>query len=483
MRETPVKAWICSACGYIHYGDVPPEECPICGAERELFEPYLEPEPAAAEASAASQRYIVIGAGVAGVSAAEALRKADPQGTITLLSAEKGLPYTRMNLTRYLAGELRADQLALHPSEWYLEQGIDLRSGVVVEEIDLQGKTVLAGGERLPFDRLVLAAGANPFVPPIPGTGQPQVTTLRTRADADRILQTVREKAARGEPARVVCIGGGILGLETAGALACQDAQVTVVENQPWLLSRQLNRRGGEVFLGYLKMLGIEVAAPARTIEIAAPGGGSAAAVTLEDGRSLPADLVVISAGVRSNVDLARRAGLKVNQGVVVDERMRASHPDVFAAGDIAEFNGLLYGLWAPAQAQGAVAGRNAAGSEASFSGPPRSTTLKVLGIDLFGIGAVNDPADVVVEDALPAAVPLSSAFPPLREGRKYHAFFFKDARMVAAILLGGSGAAAPARLAALVKKAVEEKVDFSSVLAGNPGPAEIVAVLGAAGF
>jgi nitrite reductase (NADH) large subunit len=449
------KAWICSVCGYIHYGDMPPEECPVCGAERAQFEPYVEEVTApAAQAAGAPRRYAVIGAGAAGVSAAEALRKADPAGEISLVSDEPGLPYYRMNLTRYLAGELRGDQLDLHPAEWYAEQQIELRWGKV-EEIDLAGKTLLLAQGRLAFDRLVLAAGANPFVPPIPGAHLPGVTTLRTRADADRILAACRAKTAAGERPRVVCIGGGILGLETAGALACQGAQVTVLENQLWLLTRQLNAAAGAVFAGHLKTLDIQVVTQAKILQIA--GDGSTCYVTLADGRNLPADVVVISAGVRSNLELAQRAGLQVNLGVVVDDCMRTSHADVYAAGDIAEFRGMLYGLWAPAQLQGAVAGKNAAGLEGDFSGIPLATTLKVLGIELFSIGPVNDPAARVVE---------------AQDGGKYTAFFFKEGRLTAAILLGD------ARLSAKVKHAVEEKLDFSPVLTGDPGAEEIKAQL-----
>jgi nitrite reductase (NADH) large subunit len=224
--------------------------------------------------------------------------------------------------------------------------------------------------------------------------------------------------------------------LETAGALACQGAQVTVLENQSWLLSRQLNAAAGAVFAGCLKTLDIHVVTQAKILQIA--GDNVSCYVTLEDGMNIPADVVVISAGVRANLDLAKRAGLQVNLGVVVDDCLRTSHADIYAAGDIAEFRGALYGLWAPAQLQGTVAGKNAAGLDAGFQGPAPATTLKVLGIELFSIGAVNDAAaQVVVAE---------------QTDSKYTAFFFKEGLLSAAILLGD------AHLAAKVKHAVEEK-------------------------
>jgi nitrite reductase (NADH) large subunit len=456
MRDTPTKAWICSICGYIHYGDQPPAECPMCGADSSMFEPYVEevlsPMAVPAQGSAA-RRYVIVGAGIAGVSAAEAARKADPAAEILLFHGEAGLPYWRMNLTRYLAGEMSGHELDLHPREWYDEQCIQLRSGMSVSAIDLAGKAVFAGEQRISYDKLILACGANPFVPPIPGADLPQVTTLRTRADADKILATCTARAAQGETPRVVCIGGGILGLEAAGALSCRGAQVTVLENQDWLLSRQLNRPASIVFEQYLKDLNIHTIAKARVSRIMGAEDGSVGVALEGVSAPIPADLVVISAGVRANAQLARGAGLEVKNGVLVDEYMQTSQPDVYAAGDLAESQGVLYGLWAPAQAQGTVAGSSAAGAQASFHSLPPAATLKVLGIELFSIGAVNDPAARLVDAA---------------SGQSYTGFLFKDGMMTGAILLGD------AKLARPVKKAVEERQDFSQLLSQGAGCADI---------
>ena len=460
MRQKPTKAWICTLCGYIHYGDEPPAECPVCGADRELFEPVLETSEAAPAGSdkANGRRYVILGGGIAGVSAAEALRRVDPAGEITLVTEEPGLPYYRMSLTRYLAGEIKADELDLHPRAWYEERDIRLRDGVKITGWDVDGKSLIAGEERLPYDALILTNGAQPFTPPIVGTQLKHATTLRTRADAEAILAVCAARAEAGETPRVVCIGGGILGLETAGGLACRGAHVTVLENQPWMLSRQLNAPAARIFQAYLKGLGIDVVTQARTREITGVDG-IANGVLLEGADApIPADLVVISAGVRANLGMARQGGLEVKNGVIVDENMRTSRPEVFAAGDVTEFQGMLYGLWAPAQSQGAVAGSSAGGQPAVFRGVPRSTTLKVLGIDLFSAGNVNEvlpegPLNVLLE---------------AEEGQHYTGFLFREGVMVGAILLGD------ARLAGRVKKAMEERVDFSALLAQGSGVAEI---------
>ena len=217
-------SWRCVVCGYIHNGDDPPDECPVCGAPVSEFE---EVESGAAEtaAHAAAGRIVIVGAGIAGLSAAEGAREAAPEAEIIVISDEQAPPYYRMNLTRYLAGEIKDDTLPLHPETWYAEQRIDLRPGKQLVKIMPDGKRIaLRSGESLEYDKLIIATGAHPFVPPIPGSDLPHVHTLRTADDAKEIL-SILEKGSQ-----VVCIGGGILGLETAGALARHGAGVTVIE-------------------------------------------------------------------------------------------------------------------------------------------------------------------------------------------------------------------------------------------------------------
>jgi nitrite reductase (NADH) large subunit len=441
MTETQQKAWICPICGYIHYGALPPEECPVCGAAGEDFEPYAAPEEAERSPLAPSSKIVIVGAGVAGVSAAEAARKASPQSEVVLISNEAHQPYYRMNLTRYLAGELGGDQLDLHPEGWYAENGIQLLCETTMEAFNPANKALTLrsdGGQvsTLAYDKLILAAGARPFLPPLPGTDLRNVTSLRTRADTESILDACRAQK------EAVVIGGGLLGLETAGGLLHQGLAVTVLENQAWLLSRQLNRAAGELFLAYIHTLGIRVVTDARIKALL--GNGSVDGVQLEDGTILPSGLVIISAGIRSNIDLARQVGLKVNQGILVDDAMATSEPDVFAAGDIAEHRGVVYGIWPPAQVQGIVAGMSAGGQAAQFGGVPRATTLKVLGYEMFSIGVIA-----------PQAVDDRSV--EIRDGQNYACLIMRGPQMIGAILLGD------VHLSARIKKIVENRQDISN--------------------
>ena len=454
MPENLFKTWVCSMCGYIHYGPEPPEECPVCGASKDQFTLSTKDEtPPVLEAPSVTVNHaVVVGAGIAGVSAAEAIRKFAPQAEITLISNETYLPYYRLNLTRYLAGEIGADQLSLHPDIWYNIHNIRLLRNTEARALDLGNKELhLSDGNRIPFDRLVFTVGSHPFIPPFPGAARKNVTCLRTRKDADFIL------AACHGSRMCVCIGGGLLGLETAGALARRGSDVTVLENQAWLLPRQLNETASHRFRAQIEAKGIKVHTKVSIRELV--GNETVQGVLLEDGRTLPANVVVISAGVRSNIELARQAGLEVKQGILVDNKMKTSHPDVFAAGDVAEHRGMLYGLWNPAHTQGTIAGTNAAGQTSEFIEIPRSTTLKVLGFELFNIGVIAPDAstDIVFETEL---------------NGNYYFFVFRSNLLAGSILLGD------AALSNQIKWVVEEHQDCSRWLQAGSDATQILNII-----
>ena len=447
------QQWRCLICTYVHDGIEPPDTCPVCGAAANHFEPVSEAANAAPKAQSGGA-FVIIGGGIAGVAALEYLRQVSAATEITLVSKEPELPYLRLNLTRYLAGEIGARQLPIHPKSWYENENVRLMLGVEARTIRLEEQTVeLSDGTGLHYERLLLAAGAHPFIPPFPGTHRQGVTTMRTVEDADRILRATEEGGAK-----CVCIGGGILGLETAAALARRGADVTLLEGHGWLLPRQLNRRAGELLAQHATAKGIEVRNKAHTREIL--GDDHVRSVLLEDDTVIPADLVVIATGIRSNSHLARSAGLQVNRGVIVDDMLRTSDSAVFAAGDIAEHRGVVYGIWGPSQAQGRIAAMNMVGAGTEFGGIPPSNTLKVLGLDVFSIGQINS------EDASFSEI-------HWEDDNGYFRFLLRDSHLVGAILLGD------ANLAARVQRAMESHEDFSQ-FARKPGCArELVVYLG----
>jgi len=443
--------WRCLNCEYVHDGDAPPETCPICGVPLERFEPHAKVIPAIAGGEAF--RIVIVGAGIAGMSAAEAARKYSPEAEILLLCREGVLPYYRLNLTRYLAGEVEKRDLALQADSWFKAQNIQIRTGCELCSVDPGQKTVaLRDKETLSYDRLILAMGSHPFVPPFPGATRENVTALRTLADADLILKAAREGL------RCAVIGGGLLGLETAGALARQGVDVTLLEGHGWLLPRELNETAARHLEAKVEAAGIKLRKQAHTRELV--GADCVRGVLLEDGDTVDAELVVVATGVRPNSYIARLAGLEVNRGVIVNDRLQTSHADIFAAGDVAEHRGVIYGTWGPSQFQGTIAGRNAVGGTGEFAGIPRSNMLKVLGYDLFSIGQLK-PEDASYREI---------------EGDvdgHYFYFVFRDARMVSAILMGDT------TLTAAVKRAVEAKEDCFALLAARPTVKDVIDYLG----
>ena len=427
------KAWKCMACGYVHNGDNPPENCPVCGMPGNMFNP--EDDEGDAQTGDQPLRIVIVGSGIAGVSCAEEIRNNSEKAEITLISAENSLPYYRISLTRYLASDVRKENLVIHPLSFYQEKRINLLTGVEVTDIDADNKRVeLSDGTSMPYDRLILASGATPNIPPIPGSNLRNVMTVRDVEDVNLLLDLIRKTES------CVCIGGGLLGLETAGAIAKHGVRVTVLEVQKWLMPRQLNQKAASILKSYLDSIGIVVRENVAIQEIV--GDEACEGVKLNTGEVLPAQLVIITAGIRPNVLPAQKAGLKVNKGIVVDSRMQTSQKDIFAAGDVAEYDGMLYGLWNAAQYQGKIAARNVIGEDARFGGMPPSATLKVLGLDIFSIG-----------DFTPNTGD-STLYEQEATGR-YVLFAMKEDKMIGSIIIGDKA------LAAKVKQAVEKGLVF----------------------
>jgi nitrite reductase (NADH) large subunit len=429
-------------------GDAPPDVCPVCGQLSERFQP-VELEKAVSETEPSETRILIIGTGAAGISAVESIRNLSSSAPIQLVSMEKPIPYFRLNLTRYLAGEITSDALPIHPENWYEEQNINLIRGVEVTQLSPSDRDVhLSDGQKLSYDRLILAMGSHPFIPPVPGTHLEGVMTLRTSENAQLILDSI-EKGNE-----CVIIGGGILGLETAGALAKRGAEVTLFESHDHLMPRQLNRRSSVLMKNHLAKMGIKLLENARAKEIV--GDYRVREVELESGETLPAGLVVITTGVRSNTYLARKANFEVNRGIVINNYLETSLPGVYAVGDVAEHNGMVYGAWSASQYQGNIAGMNTLGKKMAFGGLPRSNTIKVLGIDLFSIGQFEpvDGSYLVKDDMI---------------NNEFYHFVFLDGKLVGSILLGNTS------IGPMVKKAIEGSSDFGQVLSEGSNVGDIV--------
>jgi nitrite reductase (NADH) large subunit len=327
--------------------------------------------------------YLVIGNGVAGTTAAENIRKQDKKGNITIVTDEDLPFYWRIKLNEYISGDISEEQLLAKKEDWYRDQNITLKLKTRIVGADAQKKVVVTEDkEELAYDSLLIATGSHSFIPPIKGSEKRGVFALRDAQDARDISLFAKSVE------QVILIGGGLLGLEAGNALRKLGKTIMVVEFFPRLLPRQLDVDGAERLQKIMEGMGFSFRLGAKTQEIA--GDDKANGVLLEGGETLSGQMVVISAGVRPNLELAEPLGLKTDKGVVVDERLRTNQSDIYAAGDVAEFRGMPYGIWPAAMEQGKIAGMNMAGGEATYNGTTMANTLKVVGVDLASAGNID---------------------------------------------------------------------------------------------
>ncbi len=330
-------------------------------------------------------KYLIIGNGVAGMEAALAIRKNDPDGAVTMISASRHLYYYRPKVIDYLAGETTADKLVIYKKDYYEKNSIEVLLDTVIKTISPGRQEAQDDkGAVYSYDKLLLSTGAYSFIPPIKGAGLEGVFTLRGIADADAI----REYCSGRD--HVLVIGGGLLGLEAAHSLVRLGKRVTVVEFCRWLLPRQLDMTGSKILSRMLEEKGFSFILNDSVLSI--EGSGRAEKAVLQSGTEVKAGAAVISAGIRCRTDLAKDAGINVNNGIIVDDYMQTSVKNIFAAGDPVEHRGKLYGIWPAAKEQGRIAGLNMSGGSVRYNGTLMSNVLKITGIDLYSAGTYDAP-------------------------------------------------------------------------------------------
>src|SRR5215470_17373915 len=310
-----------------------------------------------------SEPLVIIGNGMAAARLVDEIAKrALGRHAVAVVGEEPRLAYNRVLLSSLLADEVAAGDLELKPARWWRDRGVTLRYGSPATAIDLAARTVaLADGTRLAFSKAVLATGSRPIRLDMPGMELPGVMTFRDIGD----VETMRAQAGPG--ARVVVIGGGLLGLEAAHGLVKSGARVTLVHLMDRLMERQLDDVAAEMLRRAVAAHGVEILLRAETARVV--GSDRVEVVELKDGRSLPADLVVMAVGIRPNAQLAAAAGLAVNRGIVVDDGLEASAESIFAIGECAEHRGQCYGLVEPAYDQARVLARRLSGEAVRYSG------------------------------------------------------------------------------------------------------------------
>ena len=411
----------CLVCGAVFDASI--ETCPVCGVGEQYFVPVDEDDKPKVKDT--NNHYVILGGGIAALSAAKAIRERDRTGRILMISAEKEYPFNRPMLTKALNENLSEEELEVEHEDWYDENMVRIYLNKSAVYLDTNSQTVKAGPLEFLYDKIIIAVGAECFVPPFKGADQDHVVTIRHQSDVKKI----REMVPNIKDA--VVIGGGVLGLEAAWSLRESGLNVTVLETADRLLQRQLTADASEILAKSVADAGVKALTGVGTQEITKDS------VILTDGTEVPAQLVVVSCGVRANTELAQTAGIEVQraifvhrievekQGIVVDDRMRTNQPNVFAAGDCAQFEGINYALWSEAMEQGRVAGANAAGDVVRYNFDTPGLTFNGMNTSLFAIGDQGSADDDSYK-----------IFTSNKPG-KYERFTFKDGGLVGAILIG----------------------------------------------
>ena len=402
----------CLVCGAIFDSSI--EVCPVCGVGKENFVP--DEGDSAAISNNTDDKYLILGGGIAALEAARAIRTRDKTGAITILSDEQHLPYNRPMLTKALLADMTEEQILVEPQSWFDEQNITFVQGMKVKSINPAEKSVVCGDDViLVYDKLIYALGARSFIPPTPGADQEHVVAVRTLEDVAKI------RSLRPSVKHAAVIGGGVLGLEAAWSLSKAGLKVTVLEFAPKIMQRQLSGEASDFLTGLIEETGIAVLTGAETAEIRRDS------LLLKDGREIPAELVIMSTGVRGNVEIAKEAGITVNRSIVVNERMETNIPGIYAAGDCAEFGGINYALWSQSVGQGKTAGANAAGDDLSYETVDGALSFNGMNTSLFSVGdngkdPVKPYRTVEIRDA---------------RKRQYEKYTFLNNRLTGVILIG----------------------------------------------
>ncbi|MBI3704116.1 MAG: NAD(P)/FAD-dependent oxidoreductase [Rhizobiales bacterium] len=367
------------------------------------------------------RKLVIVGAGMASGRMLERLFKVQPDAyDVTLFGAEPRGNYNRIMLSPVLAGEATFDETVIHDAPWYAAHGVVCRFGETITKIDRTAKTVHSRNGKTPYDRLVIATGSAPFVIPVAGKELQGVLSFRDFDDVNAMLAVAARPGMK-----VVVLGGGLLGLEAAAGLQARGMSVAVLHLMGHLMERQLDPAAGRLLQRALEARGIDVHCNAQTTAIL--GHKRAEAVLLDDGTIYPADLVVMATGIRPETRIATDAGLDVERGIVVDDRMRTSDPNIYAVGECVEHAGICYGLVEPIYDMAAVVARTLAGDKAAFRPAQFATNLKVTGVNVFSAGDFLGAADteqLVLSD------------PGLGTYKK---LVIKGGRLVGAVLFGDS--------------------------------------------
>lgn len=362
-------------------------------------------------------RIVIIGNGIAATSAAEKIREYDTTSSITMLSDESTTFYSRPRLIEYVAGKVLFEQIIIKNQQWYSKRNIDLQTGTkVLSVVPAKNQIVTSRGIQM-YDLLLIASGASAYVPSFSNQNTQNTFVLRTKEHADQIIEAIKNAHA------AAIIGGGLLGIETGFALTSRGLATTIIETADRLLPRQLDAESSLLLKKLLEEKGLNFLTNIQTASLETTMDGLR--INFANHPSLTTDMAIISAGVRPNIDFLKDSGITTQKGIIVDSSMRTNIDNIYAAGDCAEFKGLLYGIWPAAKEQGDIAGMAMVGKPAVYQGSVMSTKLKVVGIEVASIGNFEQSPGTKVES--------------IYQGSSFKKLFYENGVLKGAILIGNT--------------------------------------------
>ena len=431
------RKWKCVICNEVFDGESAPDICPVCGAKHDQFIEVIEDK--INYQSNTDEKFVIVGNGAAGFYAADSIRKRNKTAKIMLLSNEEELTYYRPALSDFINEEIKKEDFYIEGKKWYEENNIELLLGINVDSIDEKSKKIILDNKStIDYDKLILANGSSNFIPPINGHDLAGVYTLRNKKDLENI------KANLDNAQNVLIIGGGLLGLEAAYEMKLAKKEVTVVEAMPNLLSKQLDKEGSVFLENILKENGLNLILDKFIDSL--EGDSKVSKAKFKDGTTIDVDMVIFSVGVRPNINITKNTNIEINKGIIVDEYMKTSLKDIYACGDVAEINSMIWAIWPAAIDMGKVAGANACGDEIKFKVENYPVGLDVFNTKVFSIGNINDTDSLIA----------------LNKKDIYKKLFFKNDILVGAICIND-----------LTKnvniiKLIEEKASYTKVLSEN---------------
>ncbi|MEG0642075.1 MAG: FAD-dependent oxidoreductase [Clostridium sp.] len=389
------------------------------------------------------EKIVIVGTGIAALTAAETIKTKNPKMPVIMIGSEDYIPYNRMKLSKALTDNLRVEELYLKGQDWFVDNGIGIIKGAKVISIDVDNKTVeTSTGLKIDYSKLIIANGSSPFIPKIDNIEIDGIFSIREFNDIENIKKYINDNKVKD----VSVIGGGLLGIEAAYSLSSSEynLNINIIQNSNRILSRQVDLEGGDILEKIMNKNSITVHKNAETQRFI--GDSKVEAIQIQDGRTIQSQVVIISAGVRSNMSIANGTGIELGRGIKVNEFMESSQSDIYAAGDVAELNGKVLGLWPIATEQGRIAGLNSIGESTAYKEVGPSSMLMLMGINVFSIGDIgSDDLTKISYD----------------EGT-YTKLFFRDGIIVGAVLIYN-----PLKALA-IKEAIQNRTSYKDKIQSN---------------